>query len=300
MLLPSCRETAFAWQREMNMQLRDIVERSAVPEPWAEGEKIPWDDLGFSRRMLAEHLSQAHDLASRRSDTIAAHVEWIQHTILENRPSRILDLGCGPGLYTARLASLGHECVGIDFAPAAIDYAAAAARDAQLRCAYLLGDIRTADYGTAFDLVMLIFGELNVFRPSDARVILGKARQALRDGGLLLIEVHTADAVRAMGESPRNWRAVKHGLFSDRPHLLLEEAVWDNARRVATERYFVIEAETSHVTRYAQSVQAYSEQDYHALLEESGFEVRKTATPFGWVGNSEELFVILAAAHRQR
>lgn len=33
----------------------------------------------------------------------------------KGNPTRILDLGCGPGLYTSRLARLGHCCVGIDF-----------------------------------------------------------------------------------------------------------------------------------------------------------------------------------------
>jgi protein-S-isoprenylcysteine O-methyltransferase Ste14 len=48
----------------------DIVNRSPKPVPWSEGDNIPWDEPGFSDRMLAEHLSQDHDLASRKSVTI--------------------------------------------------------------------------------------------------------------------------------------------------------------------------------------------------------------------------------------
>ena len=40
------------------MWLSEIIERSSVPVPWAEGENIPWNDPGFSKRMLDEHLSQ--------------------------------------------------------------------------------------------------------------------------------------------------------------------------------------------------------------------------------------------------
>ena len=50
------------------MNLKDIVHRNQNPDPWAEGDNIPWNDPGFSARMLAEHLSQAHDAASRRVD----------------------------------------------------------------------------------------------------------------------------------------------------------------------------------------------------------------------------------------
>ena len=55
----------------------DIVHRTPKPAPWSEGDNIPWDDPGFSERMLAEHLSQQHDLASRRSETIDQHLDWI-------------------------------------------------------------------------------------------------------------------------------------------------------------------------------------------------------------------------------
>lgn len=61
------------------------------------GAKIPWDEPDFSRRMLEQHLNQEHDWASRRSPIIAAHAAWIAEQL--SVPSRILDMGCGPGLY---------------------------------------------------------------------------------------------------------------------------------------------------------------------------------------------------------
>ena len=103
------------------MELDGILSRRLPPEPWSEGDNIPWSEPGFSRRMLREHLTQSHDLASRRREKIDAHVEWIHREVLAGSPARILDLACGPGLYASRLARLGHRCVGIDFSPASID-----------------------------------------------------------------------------------------------------------------------------------------------------------------------------------
>src|SRR3954449_4200661 len=99
------------------MHLADLVNRQFPPEPWAEGDNIPWHEPAFSARMLAEHLSQAHDAASRRAATIDRQVAWIDETIRHGRPAAILDLGCGPGLYSGRLAARGHTCVGIDYSP---------------------------------------------------------------------------------------------------------------------------------------------------------------------------------------
>ena len=253
------------------VRLLELVERQAVPEPWVEGEKIPWNDPDFSRRMLAEHLSQAHDMASRRFAVIDRHVAWIHDALLRARPARILDLGCGPGLYTSRLAWLGHDCAGIDFAPASIAYAREQARTEGLSCTYLQHDIRTAEYGTGYGLVMLLFGELNVFRPAEAQTIVRQAHQALGEGGLLLLEVHTFAAVRDIGQQPRSWYSAPSGLFSERPHLVLTESFWDAQRAVATERYFVVDAATGDVTRHAASVQAYSVEQYRSLLAEGGF-----------------------------
>lgn len=277
------------------MTLLPIVHRRPVPEPWAEGEKIPWDEPGFSRRMLREHLSQVHDAASRRFEIVDRHVDWIQHALLEDRPARVLDLGCGPGLYTTRLCRLGHTCVGIDFSPASIAFAREQADRESLPCTYLEQDIRRADYGTGYDLAMLLFGEFNVFRPSDAQAIVEQAHRALVPGGLLLLEVHTFAAVQDIGMQPPTWYAVQSGLFSDRPHLYLTESFWDATRKVSTERYFIIDAATGDVVRHAASTQAYVEEEYASLLHASGFEALTFYPSLtGEEGDAPDFFVIVA------
>jgi len=253
------------------MELIDIINRQAVPAPWSEGEKIPWNDPDFSQRMLREHLSQEHDAASRRLETVEKHVGWIHNTVLSGQATKILDLGCGPGLYTSRLAKLGHECVGIDFSPASIAYANESARAEKLPCTYIQQDIRVADYGYGYGLVELVFGEFNVFRRADAKAILEKACQALAENGHLLLEVHTFAIVRTIGKQPASWYSTNSGLFSDRPHFCLTENFWDDQQKVATTRYFILDGLTYKVTRYAASMQAYTNKQYQSLLEECGF-----------------------------
>ncbi len=253
------------------MKLIELIQRPAVPAPWTEGEKIPWNDPDFSARMLKEHLSQEHDAASRRFSVIDQHVDWMHNGVLAGKPARILDLGCGPGFYTQRLAQLGHSCVGIDFSPASIAYAQAQAAANGWDCAYHLGDIRTAETGSGFGLVMNIYGELNVFHPDDVRTILRKAHAALNPGGMLLLEPHTFDAIKAIGKEAPAWSSAESGLFSPKPHLYLEENYWDADSRTAMQRYFIIDAATNEVTFHASTMQAYTNEEYIALLEECGF-----------------------------
>jgi SAM-dependent methyltransferase len=278
----------------ITVQLIDLVKRSSPPTPWAEGDNIPWNDPGFSRRMLEEHLSQAHDAASRRFETIVRQVDWIHSILLSQQPTPILDLGCGPGLYAERLARLGHTITGIDYSPASIEYAIAISRRDQLSCTYICQDIRQVEFPHGMGLVMLIYGEFNIFQPSHAKILLNKAFQALEPGGLLLLEPHTYEAVQQIGEKPASWYSTARGLFSGRPHLVLQENSWDAQLQTATVRYYVIDAPSGQVIRYAQSFQAYQEDEYCALISAYGFGDIKIYPGLSGVGSQKELIAIVA------
>jgi SAM-dependent methyltransferase len=250
--------------------LLEFVRRSTI-EPWQENAGIPWSEPGFSRRMLHEHLSQDHDRASRREAIIDAHTDWMHNELLGARPSRVLDLGCGPGLYTSRLARLGHGCVGLDISPAAIAHAEKEAKAEELSCTYRCEDVRNSEFGVGFDLIMLIFGELNAFAPEDARALLLKIHGALTRGGTLLLEVHSDDAVRSVGSRPPFWYTADGGLFSERPHVLLQEHRWLPDTNAAAIRYAVVDAERADVQTFVEGRQAYSEDGYKDFLTNAGF-----------------------------
>ena len=251
----------------------DIVDRTPKPAPWSEGDNIPWDDPGFSERMLAEHLSQEHDLASRRSETIDLHVEWIFSAVLGSRPARLLDLACGPGLYTVRLARTGCECVGIDFSPASIRHAKEiAAAEADLSCTFQHADVRDGLFGEGFDLVMMIYGQFNVFPRDRGLEILKRAHEALKPGGTVLLEIQSQEQVQHGGKQAPSWYTAQSGLFSGKPHLVLQENFWDEDVRASTTRFSIIDGRAGTVSSYALSNEAYSEQELSGALGMAGFK----------------------------
>ncbi len=253
-------------------RMLDAVLRRRPLAAWSTTGKIPWDEPGFSRRMLREHLSQAHDAASRKAPAIEAHVEWIHSEVLGGEPGRILDLGCGPGLYTELLASRGHDCVGVDFSPASIEYACDRSETSGSSCVYLEGDMRSVDAGGGFGVVLLINGELNAFAPDDAMAILRRARSGLRPGGRLVTEVHDAATIEAIGRATPSWYATSEGLFSDDPHICLKEASFDREAGASIERYLVIDVTTNSVSEYTNTLQAYDATEYEALFRDAGFD----------------------------
>lgn len=258
--------------------------------PWAGRYKIPWNDPEFSRRMLDEHLSQAHDLASRKLVTIRAQVGWIQEHVCGNRSRRILDLGCGPGFYLAEFVKLGHSCCGIDFSPASIAYA-----QSQIEgdCRLLHEDVRAAEFGGGYDLVAMLYGELNVFSPEECNKILRKASAALLSGGQLLLEVQTFDAVKRTGQSPNTWYKSESGLFSEQPHLCLIENHWSEDQCVTLQLFHVIDAETGASECFRSTTIARRKDEYRQILRKAGFEGIEIREDWP---SSEDLMLITAVS----
>ncbi len=260
--------------------IKEIISDLHDPIPWDEGDNIPWNEPSFSKRMLNEHLTQTHDLASRRFQIIDQHVNWIHSDLLKGRPCDILDICCGPGFYTERFARLGHKCLGIDYSPASIEYARQQLEDKNLDCEYILEDVREADFDRGHDLAALIFGEFNVFKKDHIKQILSKAYYSLKPSGLIILEVHTFDAVKKIGMSRSAWQALEKGLFQDSPHIFLEQSYWDPETQTTTKRFSVIETPGFKVKKYALSCQAYTESEYIDLVESVGFcNVRFASKP---------------------
>lgn len=281
----------------MMKTILDVVERSREPAPWSEGDNIPWNDPEFSERMLAEHLSQEHDLASRRSETIDRHVLWIFAEILGSRPARLLDLACGPGFYTTRLARMGCECVGIDFSPASIRHAKeTAAADPDLSCTYHQADLRDGPFGEGFDLATMLYGQFNVFPRETGLEILRKARAALKPGGSLVLEFQSAELIRKAGEAGPSWYSTREGLFSAAPHLVLQENFWHAEARASTTRWLVIDARTGSVRSHALSNEAYTEEELAEALRSVGFQDVRGVTSLSGdaTAGDEDLPVVVA------
>ncbi|NIV35509.1 MAG: methyltransferase domain-containing protein, partial [Anaerolineae bacterium] len=106
---------------QLNLDLLQALQEK--PAPFTPGEPLFWDDPHISKGMLATHLDPTIDLASRRPETIDRTVAWIVETLGLEPGDSVLDLGCGPGLYTQRFAQRGQRVSGVDYSRRSIEYA---------------------------------------------------------------------------------------------------------------------------------------------------------------------------------
>lgn len=277
-----------------SISLEDIVDRPPLER--MEPSKIPWHDPEFSRRMLREHLDQRHDHASRRIEAIDTHVEWLFETVLAGRPGSVLDLGCGPGLYVERLADRGCSCLGVDISPASIEHAREVAADRGVDCTYVLGDVFDADLGSGHDLAMVLFGEFNTFPRTVVPDLLRRVHDALRPGAVVVAEVHTYQSVVREGSVPAGWWTSRGGLFAPGPHVVLQEQRWLEDSATSATRMFVLDAATGAVDVYSETLFAYTDEQYRALLHDAGFTHVEFHPTFG--GTTHPDLMVITARRR--
>ncbi len=103
------------------MNYEKLINTLTAPKLWERSEAAFWDDEHISEQMLAAHLDPNIDAASRKLETIEKSVEWLSNIIEKN--SKILNLGCGPGLYAKKLSDLGYDVTGVDYSHNSIEYA---------------------------------------------------------------------------------------------------------------------------------------------------------------------------------
>jgi len=94
-------------------ELRDINDRPAVFSCLTTASL--WTDPHTSEQMLHFHLDGSVAISSQTTEFIDAATVWMAEAFGLTGRSRVLDLGCGPGLYANRLARTGADVTGIDF-----------------------------------------------------------------------------------------------------------------------------------------------------------------------------------------
>ena len=201
----------------------------AWPRAFDPAVELDWGDPVVSRRLLREHLDQAHDGASRRLRVIDAHVRRLLR-LLPEPPADVLDAACGPGLYAVRLARAGHRVTALDIGPAVVAHARAPGAGAVHRRSRERSRRRPARRSPSATASTRRCSSTTCSRPSR-----GGSRWACcagwRDG---LAPRRAADRRDAPAPRPArgrisSWDVVDGSLLSDRRHLLLVETVHDRA-----------------------------------------------------------------------
>ena len=160
-----------------------------------------WANQHTSERMLAFHIDENIDVSSRRLDFINRSVEWITAHFSIGAETRIVDFGCGPGLYAERLAQRHATVTGVDFSKRSIEYAQDVAARKGLNIHYVNQDYLEFETTDSFDLIQ---------RNAMLRKFLG----VLKPGGAVLLDVYSTTAFDQREETAKYEVNLLNGFWS--------------------------------------------------------------------------------------
>ncbi|MCK5029497.1 MAG: class I SAM-dependent methyltransferase [Bacteroidales bacterium] len=156
------------------MNIKKLSKVIKQPEIYEKGDSVMWTDNHISKKLLEIHLNPEIDAASRTSRSIDKTIEFIEK-YCKKSTMNILDLGCGPGIYTEQFAKKGHNVTGVDFSENSITYAKNQAEVKNLDIDYFCMDYLELNYENQFDLVILIYTDFGVLLPNERKRLLETA-----------------------------------------------------------------------------------------------------------------------------
>lgn len=274
-------------------RLLDLVTR---PEPFARTTtRDLWTAPHIADRMLAFHLDGSNDMASRRTETIDGFVGWVDAEIgLAGR--KVLDLGCGPGLYAHRMAARGATVTGLDFSGLSIAHARQQAAAAGLEIDYREADYLAYLFPERIDLATLIYCDFGALPPERRRHLLDKIRAALRPGGALILDAFPPAHLERASEVLTCERRLMRGFFAPGDYFGFRARHLYQESDLTLDRYLIVAPNREfEIWNWDQ---CFSPESLAAELAERGFAVERVAdiaTGAPWQGGSGAFAVVARA-----
>lgn len=230
-----------------------------------------WTNQHTSARMLALHLDENIDVSSRRLGFINRSVEWITEHFRIGADTRIIDFGCGPGLYAERLAEQNAAVTGVDFSKRSIEYAEAVAARKGLAIHYVNQNYLEYETTESFDLILMIMCDFCALSPTQRKAMLGKFLAILKPGGVVLLDVYSTTAFHQREETATYEANLLDGFWSpDKYYGFLNTFKYEE-EKVVLDKYTVVEQ--SGTRTVYNWLQYFSADKLKKELVDAGFEV---------------------------
>ena len=201
-----------------------------------------WTDEHTSKRMLAYHLDGEVDVSSRNGAFIDRSVEWIVSHFGVGSGTKMADFGCGPGLYTIRLAKRQAHVTGIDFSKRSIAYAREAAIAEGLSINYVHQNYLEFETDDRFDVITMIMCDFCALGPGQRKRMLDKFHSMLSPGGSVLLDVYSLTAFDQIEEMTLYEPDLLNGFWSPNRYYGFKNTFKYDNEKVVLDKYTIVES----------------------------------------------------------
>lgn len=176
--------------------------------------------------------------------------------------ARVLDLCCGPGVFTLPLARRGLEVTGVDRSPAMLEAARESCAAAGVKARFVRADALHHVEAGAYDVVLNLFTSFGYFEdPADNARVLRNMRDCLTPGGRLVLDVAGKELLARRVTPPK---VVRHG----EDLLVQTDTVLEDWARLRSDWVLV---RGDHVRRASLVWFVYSAVELRSMVREAGF-----------------------------
>jgi len=232
-----------------------------------------WTDDHTSKQMLTFHLNEEIDVSSRNAAFIDRSVEWIASQLNVGAGTKIVDFGCGPGLYATRLAQRQADVTGIDFSKRSVQYAQEVATREGLSIHYINQNYLEFETDDRFHLVLMIMCDFCALSPSQRKKILSKFHTILEPDGSALLDVYSLTAFGQRQEAATYEANLLNGFWSPNRYYGFLNTFKYEEEKVVLDKYTLIEA--SRTRTIYNWLQYFSPEALEREFAECGFTIEK-------------------------
>ena len=230
-----------------------------------------WTDEHTSQQMLSFHLNENVDVSSRKAVFIEDSVAWIVSRFCISAGKRVADFGCGPGLYTTRLAQNQAKVTGIDFSRRSIQHAMEIAERSGLSINYVNKNYLEFESEERFDLILMIMCDFCALSPSQRKQMLGKFHSILKPGGHVLLDVYSLAGFSRREEAAGYELNQLNGFWSPNRYYGFSNTFKYEEEKIVLDKYTIVESD--RVRTVYNWLQYFSPEGVRAEFSDSGFKV---------------------------
>ena len=247
-----------------------LEEINSRPEPFQyyTAEEL-WTDEHTSKQMLEYHLNEFVDASSRNKMFIDRSVKWITSNFGVDNKTNVIDFGCGPGLYTTRIAEQGAKVTGIDFSKRSIEYAKNVAQEKDLDIDYVMQNYLTYDTDKRFDLITMIMCDYCALSPDQRKELLQKFYSLLKPNGSVLLDVYSLNGFNQKKESATYELNQLNGFWSPEDYYCFVNTFKYEKEKVILDKYTIVEKNRIRVVY--NWLQYFSQESLKAEFEGNNF-----------------------------
>lgn len=249
------------------VDIANIIKKISKPAPYVKGTHSMWTDSHISKFLLDAHIDPNSAAASRTPENIENTVEIIDRMV---RPaSEILDLGCGPGLYTQLLAKKGHKVTGVDFSKRSIDYAREQRNKSLLEIKYIHNNYLHLNFESKFDFIYMNYCDFGVLIPEERTHLLKMIWKGLKPGGTFLFDAIDEQTIERL-DFHSSWEMERSGFWKPDPYICLNEKIHFPENKATLDQHIVI-GEDDSFQLYRFWNHYFNQDDVETLFLPAGF-----------------------------